>query len=60
MSDSPCIGYCRLDSAGTACAGCGRTLAQIAAWPGYTREQRREIMRTLLADGPLPEAGSED
>ena len=60
MADSPCIGLCRLDASGAVCEGCGRTLTQIAAWSGYTREQRQEIMRRLAPVGPVPELGTED
>lgn len=43
---SPCIGICRLDVDGV-CVGCGRTMAQIAAWPGMTEAERLQIMSVL-------------
>ena len=47
MSPStPCIGICRLDADGV-CVGCGRTMAQIAAWPGMTEAERLRIMSVL-------------
>ena len=30
---SPCIGVCQLDPTKNLCRGCGRTIAEIAAWP---------------------------
>lgn len=44
---SPCIGVCKLDAARAACTGCGRTLAEIAAWPGLDEAARRAIMARL-------------
>jgi predicted Fe-S protein YdhL (DUF1289 family) len=29
------------------CTGCGRSLAEIAAWSTMDRDERRRIMRTL-------------
>jgi uncharacterized protein len=39
---SPCTGVCQLDRHGV-CRGCGRTLEEIAAWPGASDERRRAI-----------------
>ena len=39
------------------CVGCGRTLAEIAAWGGLDEAKRREIMAELpgrLANQPAP------
>ena len=58
---SPCIGVCRLDRTTGLCAGCMRTSAEIAAWPGADsaerlaivlrlRERRRAAGRTSVAD----------
>jgi uncharacterized protein len=44
---SPCIGVCRLDPKGGLCLGCGRTLKEIAAWPGLAPEARARILRRL-------------
>ena len=30
--ETPCINICLLDDASRTCVGCGRTLAEIAAW----------------------------
>lgn len=39
---SPCIKVCRLD-AEDVCIGCGRTLAEIAAWSRMSRDEQREV-----------------
>jgi predicted Fe-S protein YdhL (DUF1289 family) len=41
---SPCTGVCRLD-ANHMCTGCGRLLAEIAAWSSASEAERREICR---------------
>ncbi len=41
---SPCTGICRLDD-DKVCSGCGRLLAEIAAWSTATEAERREICR---------------
>ena len=46
---SPCIGVCRLDPVSGLCAGCMRTLAEIAAWPGAGAEERLAIVQRLRA-----------
>lgn len=47
---TPCIGICRLDTAGARCLGCGRTLEQIAGWSGYSEAERLRIMAALRCD----------
>ena len=49
MTASPCIGVCRLDPATQVCVGCGRTIAEIAAWPTLSAEERRAIVARLQA-----------
>jgi len=44
---SPCVGVCRLDSATGLCLGCGRTIGEIAAWPGLSRGERAAILARL-------------
>lgn len=44
---SPCINVCVIDAATGLCAGCGRTLAEIAAWSGLDDRERRKIMAEL-------------
>jgi predicted Fe-S protein YdhL (DUF1289 family) len=46
---SPCVKVCAVDARAGLCIGCGRTLAEIAAWAGMEEARRRAIM------GELPE-----
>jgi hypothetical protein len=49
MISSPCIKVCVIDPAAGICAGCGRTLDEIARWGGMSEAQRLDIMRGLPA-----------
>lgn len=42
VSLSPCINVCQLD-AGDMCIGCGRLLAEIAAWSRMSPDQQRVV-----------------
>ena len=44
---TPCIKVCIVDGKNGLCLGCGRTLAEIAAWGGMDEERRRAIMAEL-------------
>jgi len=44
---TPCIKVCIVDGKNGLCVGCGRTLAEIAAWGGMDEERRRAIMADL-------------
>ncbi|HLY04585.1 MAG TPA: DUF1289 domain-containing protein [Rhizomicrobium sp.] len=46
---SPCIKVCTMDPATGLCAGCGRTLDEIARWGGMSNAEREAIMRELPA-----------
>jgi uncharacterized protein len=46
---SPCIGVCQLDAVSGLCAGCMRTLAEIAAWPEASEAERLVIVQRLRA-----------
>jgi uncharacterized protein len=46
---TPCIKVCVIDAATGLCAGCARSLAEIAAWAGMTDCERQRIMRDLPA-----------
>jgi uncharacterized protein len=46
---SPCVGVCRLDPATGLCAGCMRTLDEIAAWPAASSTERLAIVQRLRA-----------
>ncbi len=44
---TPCISICAIDARSGLCAGCGRTLAEIAQWPALDDDERRRIMARL-------------
>ena len=46
-SDSPCIRLCHIDPASGLCAGCLRTLDEIAGWASFSEDQRRAINASL-------------
>jgi predicted Fe-S protein YdhL (DUF1289 family) len=46
---SPCIGVCRLDPGTGLCAGCMRTLDEIAIWPAANEAERLAIVQRLRA-----------
>jgi uncharacterized protein len=52
---SPCIKVCTIEVATGLCAGCARTLAEIAAWSSLGEAERARIMRAL--PGRRPPAG---
>ena len=46
---TPCIKLCVIDTASGLCAGCGRSLAEIGGWLGFSDAERRAVMATLPA-----------
>lgn len=46
---TPCIKVCVIDAATGLCAGCGRSLAEIAGWAAMTDFDRQRIVRDLPA-----------
>jgi len=46
---SPCNDVCQLDWKSGWCLGCGRTGAEIAAWPRMNEEERDALMALLPA-----------
>jgi predicted Fe-S protein YdhL (DUF1289 family) len=44
---TPCINVCVIDTVTGLCAGCGRTLAEIAAWSCMPPDERLRIMAEL-------------
>jgi predicted Fe-S protein YdhL (DUF1289 family) len=49
MVSTPCIKICTMDPRAGICAGCGRTLEEIARWGGMTESDRLRIMELLSA-----------
>lgn len=46
---TPCIKVCVIDAVSGLCAGCGRSLAEIGGWLGFSDTERRAVMATLPA-----------
>lgn len=44
---SPCIKICVIDPVSRLCAGCGRSLAEIARWGSMSEAERLAIMAKL-------------
>ncbi len=44
---SPCVKVCVVDPVSELCIGCGRTLAEIAAWRDLDAEAQRAILAEL-------------
>jgi predicted Fe-S protein YdhL (DUF1289 family) len=47
--ETPCIKICVLDTASGLCAGCGRTLDEIAVWANLNDAERSRVMAELPA-----------
>ena len=45
--DSPCIKQCRIDEATGYCAGCWRSLAEIASWSAADAPNKRLILAAV-------------
>ena len=46
---SPCINVCRMDPDSGLCAGCLRTIDEIAGWGGYSDAEKRAVLRNIEA-----------
>ncbi|MGA7674632.1 MAG: DUF1289 domain-containing protein [Rhizomicrobium sp.] len=49
MIQSPCIKVCTMDAATGLCAGCARTLDEIARWGAMSEAERAVLRRELEA-----------
>jgi predicted Fe-S protein YdhL (DUF1289 family) len=47
--ETPCINICLLDSETGICAGCSRTIGEIARWAAMSDAERRTLMAALPA-----------
>ncbi|NKC30849.1 DUF1289 domain-containing protein [Roseomonas sp. BU-1] len=47
MTGSPCVGRCVLDPRIGLCTGCGRSGAEIGAWPGMSDPARAMLVAAL-------------
>ena len=46
---SPCTSVCTIDQASGLCAGCFRTLDEIAGWVRFSDEEKRAVLSALPA-----------
>jgi predicted Fe-S protein YdhL (DUF1289 family) len=46
---SPCISICQMDQATGLCAGCLRTLDEIASWSVYGDDEKRAVLAAVAA-----------
>jgi predicted Fe-S protein YdhL (DUF1289 family) len=49
MIQSPCINICMIDPRAGLCAGCGRTLDEVAGWSTMAAPERARVMAELPA-----------
>ena len=47
MVESPCIAVCRIDLSKEVCAGCYRTLEEIARWRNMTDIERNTVLAAV-------------
>ncbi len=60
LMNSPCIQYCQIDQDTGLCAGCLRSLEEIAGWTHFSEEERANIMSDLSSRRIAPgEEGGE-
>jgi len=45
--DTPCTKVCVVDPQSGLCIGCGRTVAEIGRWAGFSDAERRRLMTEL-------------
>lgn len=56
---SPCNSVCRMDERTGFCAGCRRTLDEIAGWSTFDDDEKRAVwnalaLRRIVAEGAKP------
>ncbi|MDA9230239.1 DUF1289 domain-containing protein [Alphaproteobacteria bacterium] len=44
---SPCIQTCAVSARAGFCIGCGRKLAEIGGWTGFSADQKRAVLQQL-------------
>lgn len=55
---SPCVNVCRMDPASGLCAGCRRTLDEIARWSTLDDLAKRRVWEQLESRGVTSDTGS--
>jgi predicted Fe-S protein YdhL (DUF1289 family) len=46
---SPCTSVCTMDPASGFCAGCARTLDEIASWSRYSDDEKRAVLARIAS-----------
>jgi predicted Fe-S protein YdhL (DUF1289 family) len=44
---SPCVSVCRMDAATGFCAGCFRSVDEIAGWTAFSADEKRQVLARL-------------
>lgn len=44
---SPCVNICRMEAASGLCAGCWRTIDEIAAWSRMDDDAKRQVWQAI-------------
>jgi predicted Fe-S protein YdhL (DUF1289 family) len=57
---SPCISICRLEEASGLCAGCLRTLDEIAVWSVMSDDERHAVWARIAERAAQRTAGTSD
>lgn len=55
---SPCVNICRMEPASGLCAGCWRTIDEIAAWSKMDDDAKRQVWQAIAlrrATAPVPD-----
>jgi predicted Fe-S protein YdhL (DUF1289 family) len=55
-AESPCIGVCQLAEHEAVCAGCHRTLSEIAAWLRLTETEKFRVLAAIRERRKVQEA----
>jgi predicted Fe-S protein YdhL (DUF1289 family) len=60
LVETPCLGICLMDPADGLCAGCARSLDEIARWSAMSDTERRAIMDVLPDRRPRRRKGGRE
>jgi predicted Fe-S protein YdhL (DUF1289 family) len=60
LVETPCLGICLIDPQDGLCAGCARTLDEIARWSLMSDAERRAIMEALPDRRPRRRKGGRE
>jgi predicted Fe-S protein YdhL (DUF1289 family) len=60
LVETPCLGICLIDPTDGLCAGCARSLDEIARWGAMSDAERRAIMDALPVRRPRRRKGGRE